>query len=112
MRAAAHEDICLLTVLPAATATGLQVKDTQGQWHDVVSDPGTMVVNVGDMLQLASRHYYRSTTHRVVNPQGEDAKKSRLSMPLFLHARNEIQLTPEITVKDYWIERLKELGVY
>lgn len=112
VRAAAHEDICLLTVLPAATATGLQVKDTQGQWHDVVSDPGTMVVNVGDMLQLASRHYYRSTTHRVVNPQGEDAKKSRLSMPLFLHARNEIHLTPDITVKDYWIERLKELGVY
>jgi isopenicillin N synthase-like dioxygenase len=112
VRAAAHEDIDLLTVLPAATATGLQVKDAQGQWHDVVSDPGTMVVNVGDMLQLASRHYYRSTTHRVINPQGEEAKKSRLSMPLFLHARNEVQLTPEITAKEYWIERLKELGVY
>ena len=112
IRAAAHEDIDFLTILPAATTTGLQVKDAQGNWHDVTSDPGTMVVNVGDMLQLASRHYYRSTTHRVINPQGEEAKKPRLSMPLFLHARNEIQLTPEVTVKDYWIERLKELGVY
>lgn len=112
VRAAAHEDICLLTVLPAATATGLQVKDLDGQWHDVVSDPGTMVVNVGDMLQMASRHYYPSTTHRVVNPTGEEAKKPRLSMPLFLHARNEIRLSPEYTVKEYWLERLKELGVY
>lgn len=111
VRAAAHEDIDLLTVLPAATATGLQVKDTQGQWHDVVSDPGTMVVNIGDMLQMASGHYYRSTTHRVVNPSGEDASKPRLSMPLFLHARDEIVLSPEYTVKKYFWERLKELGV-
>lgn len=111
VRAAAHEDICLLTVLPAATATGLQVKDTQGQWHDVVSDPGTMVVNIGDMLQMASGYYYRSTTHRVVNPMGEEAKKPRLSMPLFLHARDEIVLSPEYTVKKYFWERLKELGV-
>lgn len=111
VRAAAHEDICFLTVLPAATATGLQVKDVDGNWHDVVSDPGTMVVNVGDMLQMASRQYYRSTTHRVVNPTGEEAKKSRLSMPLFLHARDEIVLSPEYTVKKYFWERLKELGV-
>lgn len=111
IRAAAHEDIDLLTLLPAATATGLQVKDAQGKWHNVECDPGTIVVNVGDMLQLCSQKYYRSTTHQVVNPDGDAAKKSRLSMPLFLHPKNEVRLSETHTAGSYLLERLRELGL-
>lgn len=111
VRAAAHEDIDLLTLLPAATTTGLQVKDVHGNWHDVASDPGTIVVNAGDMLQMCSNGYYKSTTHRVMNPTGEEAKKPRLSMPLFLHPRGEVQLSAEHTASTYLWQRLEELGV-
>ncbi len=112
VRAAAHEDIDLLTVLPAATATGLQVKDAKGNWHNIDTDPGFIVVNTGDMLQECTQHYYKSTTHRVVNPSGEEAKKSRYSMPLFLHPRDEVILSEKHTRRSYWVERMKELGVY
>lgn len=111
VRAAAHEDIDLLTLLPAATATGLQVRDTAGNWTDVESDPGTIVINAGDMLQMCSENYYRSTTHQVINPQDENAKKPRLSMPLFLHPRDEVVLSSQHTAKSYLVERLKELGL-
>lgn len=111
IRAAAHEDINLITLLPAATAMGLQIQDNQGNWHGVPGDRGDLVVNVGDMLQLATQGYYRSTTHRVVNPQGPAAQCSRLSMPLFLHPRPEVVLARDITAYDYLQERLKELGL-
>jgi len=73
LRAAAHEDIDLLTVLPAATQPGLQVQDLQGRWHDVACDPGGVVVNGGDMLTLASGGFFPSTTHRVLLPSVETA---------------------------------------
>lgn len=111
IRAAAHEDINLITLLPAATTTGLQVKDIAGNWHDVSCDPGTIVVNIGDMLQLCSKNYYRSTTHQVINPTGDAAKQPRLSMPLFLHPRDEVVLSPEHTAQSYLYERLKDLGL-
>lgn len=111
VRAAAHEDINLLTLLPAATAEGLQVKDTQGDWLDVPINPGWIIVNVGDMLQECSGHYFPSTPHRVLNPVGEAAKKSRLSMPLFLHPRDEVILSPRYTAASYCAERFKELGL-
>ncbi|MDX2164570.1 MAG: 2OG-Fe(II) oxygenase family protein, partial [Gammaproteobacteria bacterium] len=112
IRAADHEDINLLTLLPAATATGLQVKDVNNHWHEVESDPGTLVINVGDTLQECTDFYYKSTTHRVVNPQGDGAKKSRYSMPLFLHARGDVKLSSRYpTVETYWRERMRELGV-
>jgi isopenicillin N synthase-like dioxygenase len=87
VRAGAHEDINLITLLVAATAPGLQVLDAAGRWRDVPADPGSVVVNSGDMLQMASGGHFRSTTHRVVNPTGDDARRPRLSMPLFLHPR-------------------------
>lgn len=111
IRAAAHEDIDLLTLLVAGTEPGLQVKDAQENWHDVACDPGTIVVNAGDMLQMCSQGYYRSTTHRVLNPVGEAAKKPRMSMPLFLHPRDEVSLSDQHTARSYLLERLKELGV-
>jgi len=111
VRAAAHEDINLITLLVAATAPGLQVCDTQGRWHDVPADPGTVVVNAGDMLQMATGGDYRSTPHRVVNPEGDEAFRSRLSMPLFLHPWPEVRLSDRHTAGSYLEERLREIGL-
>lgn len=111
IRAAAHEDINLITLLPAATAPGLEVKDATGSWYSVACDPGTIVVNAADMLQMASKGFYRSTTHRVVNPEGESAKKARLSMPLFLHPRDDVRLSATHTATEYRLERLREIGL-
>jgi isopenicillin N synthase-like dioxygenase len=111
IRAAAHEDINLLTVLPAANEPGLQVKDKDGNWLDVPCDFGTLVINTGDMLQEASGGYYPSTTHRVVNPTGPGRFKSRVSLPLFLHPRDEVVLSERYTALSYLEERLRELGV-
>ncbi len=112
VRAAAHEDINLITLLPAATAPGLEVRDMQGQWHAVACDPGQIVVNAGDMLQLATNGYYRSTTHRVVNPRDPaQLKASRYSIPLFVHPRPEVRLSADKTAKAYLEERLREIGL-
>jgi len=111
VRAGAHEDINLITLLPSATAPGLQVLDLQGNWHEVACDPGTIVVNSGDMLKEASGEYYPSTTHRVVNPKGSEAKTSRYSIPLFLHPRSEVRLSKRHTAESYLNERLRELGL-
>lgn len=109
VRAAAHEDINLLTLLIGATSAGLQVKDNQGNWHDVPCSQESIVVNVGDMLALATSNFYRSTTHRVINPETDNT--ARLSMPLFLHPRPDVQLSPEKTAGQFLRERLIELGV-
>ena len=109
VRAAAHGDINLLTILPAATEPGLQVLGKDEAWHDVPCDFGLLIVNIGDMLQEASGHYYPSTVHRVLNPTAEGAKKSRISLPLFLHPRREVVLSERYTVESYFNERMQEL---
>jgi isopenicillin N synthase-like dioxygenase len=111
VRAAAHEDINLLTILPAANEPGLQVQQQDGSWVDVPSDFGSLIINIGDMLQEASAGYFPSTSHRVINPSGEASKKSRISLPLFLHPRGEVVLSERHTSESYLLERLKELGV-
>ncbi len=111
IRAAAHEDINLLTILPAANEPGLQVKGKDGNWIDVPCHFGNLIVNIGDMLQEASGHYYPSTTHRVINPEGQDQGRSRISLPLFLHPKPEVVLSDRYTADSYLKERLKELGV-
>jgi isopenicillin N synthase-like dioxygenase len=111
VRAAAHEDINLITLLVAATAPGLQVCDSRGRWHDVPADPGTIVVNAGDMLQMATDGYYLSTSHRVTNPPPGEGARSRLSMPLFLHPRKEVRLSEAHTAGSYLEERLREIGL-
>jgi isopenicillin N synthase-like dioxygenase len=109
VRAAAHGDINLLTILPAATEPGLQVLGKDEAWHDVPCDFGLLIVNIGDMLAEASGHYYPSTVHRVLNPTGDAAKKSRISLPLFLHPRREVVLSERYTVGSYFDERMREL---
>lgn len=109
IRAGAHEDINLLTLLPAANEPGLQVKARDGSWLDVPCDFGNLIINIGDMLQEASGGYFPSTTHRVINPEGHDASKARISLPLFLHPRPEVVLSDRYTAGSYLQERLEEL---
>ena len=111
IRAAAHEDINLITLLPAANEPGLQVKGQDGKWIDVPCDFGNLIINIGDMLQEASAGYFPSTTHRVINPEGTDMSKPRISLPLFLHPMPEVVLSSRYTADSYLMERLRELGV-
>ncbi|GAL18154.1 isopenicillin N synthase [Vibrio maritimus] len=111
IRAAAHEDINLLTVLPAANEPGLQVLSKEGDWLDVPCDFGNLIINIGDMLQEASGGYFPSTTHRVINPTGAKQETSRISLPLFLHPNPEVVLSENYTADSYLMERLRELGV-
>lgn len=110
IRAAAHGDINLITLLVGATNNGLQVKDNQDNWHDVPTDMDSIAVNIGDMLEMCTQGYYKSTLHRVVNPELDN--ESRLSMPLFLHPQADVLLKENFTADQYLKERLTELGVY
>ena len=110
LRAAAHGDINLITVLLSGSEPGLEVLNMNKEWVSVDSDEGWLVINSGDMLNKCSDNYYPSTIHRVVNPKGSN-NKSRYSMPLFLHARDEVVLSDKYTSKSYLEERLKEIGL-
>lgn len=111
IRAAAHEDINLITLLLAGSAPGLEAQDLDGNWHEVSCDPGMIAVNAGDMLQMASQGHYPSTTHRVVNPEGQDASQARYSMPIFIHPHSDVELKAGVTADDYLNERLREIGL-
>jgi isopenicillin N synthase-like dioxygenase len=111
IRAQAHTDINLLTILVAASESGLQVQDNYGNWIDVPVDAGMVAINIGDMLQEATNGYYKSTMHRVINPQGENMNKSRYSIPLFLHPRSDVKLSSKYTAGEFLLHRLKELGL-
>tara|TARA_B100000029_G_scaffold12307_1_gene13046 strand:- start:448 stop:1293 length:846 start_codon:yes stop_codon:yes gene_type:complete len=110
-RAAAHEDINLLTILCSATTPGLQAKHLNGEWIDVPCDPKFIIVNTGDMLQMATEGYFPSTTHRVINPKSNENNKSRLSMPLFLHPHDHVVLSKNYTAGEYLEKRLHEIGL-
>ena len=84
--------------------------DQDGIWHDVPCFSGYITVNSGDMLNKASRGYYPSTSHRVINP-GELENRSRYSMPLFVHPRPEVRLDENQTAGEYLDERLHEIGL-
>ena len=124
VRAGAHEDINLITLLVGASAEGLEVRSRQGEWVPFTADADTIVVNIGDMLQRLTNHVYPSTTHRVVNPPGEKARQPRYSVPFFLHpnpdfvidvlascisADNPSRYPEPITAQGYLEERLREI---
>lgn len=122
VRAAAHEDINFITILPAATTSGLQLKDRDGTWLDIESDYGTLIVDAGDMLARITNDVIPSTTHRVINPQdGKNA--SRYSMPFFMHPHPESLLSclpscrgagakyADITAHEFLMQRLREIGL-
>jgi isopenicillin N synthase-like dioxygenase len=122
VRAAAHEDINFITILPAATASGLQLKDRDGNWLDIDSEPDTLIVDVGDMLARLTNDVLPSTTHRVINPQ-DGKNESRYSMPFFIHPHPEALLSclpscrgagakyADITGHAFLMQRLREIGL-
>ncbi len=109
VRAAPHEDINLLTILPVANQGGLQVKDSAGNWTDVSGNRGDLIINSGDMLREATCGYYPSATHRVVNPGDRITNDSRISVPLFLTARFDVKLSERYTSGSYLDERIRLL---
>lgn len=125
IRAEAHEDINLITLLLGAEEAGLQLLSRDGRWIDVDPPAGAMVVNIGDMLQRLTNHVLPSTTHRVINPSKERQARPRYSMPFFLHLRPDFVIDalpqcistdnprhdPPIAARDYLEERLREIGL-
>jgi isopenicillin N synthase-like dioxygenase len=109
VRAAAHEDINLLTVLPASDQPGLELLGTNGEWFPVPCDPGSLAINGGEMLDLATGGYYPATTHRVVNPVGAAARHARMSLPLFLHPADDVVLAQGRTANQFLMQRIAEL---
>ncbi len=110
VRAAAHEDINLLTLLPVSAEPGLQVFGRDGQWHTVPGQPGDIIINSGDMLQEASGRHLPSTTHRVVNPSDASENQSRIAMPYFLAPQLDVRLSERHTAGSYLRERLELLA--
>ena len=126
IRAGAHEDINLITLLLGAEEAGLELLTKQGEWMGIFPPEGALVINIGDMLQRLTNHVLPSTTHRVRNPMGARTGFSRYSMPFFLHLRSDFrfvtlpgcvsQQNPDrypvsITADDYLQERLREIGL-
>lgn len=125
VRAGAHEDINLITMLLGAEEGGLELLDRSGNWLPVTPPEGALVINVGDMLQRLTNHVLPSTSHRVVNPPPERRGVSRYSMPYFLHLRPDFMIEalpqcvtpdnpvrqPPISAHDYLHERLVEIGL-
>ena len=124
VRAGAHEDINVITLLLGAEEPGLEVLSRKGEWLPINPAPGTLVCNVGDMLQRLTNRHLRSTTHRVVNPPRERASNARYSLPFFLHFNPDflIKTLPQyidaqhpdlfpvpINAHDFLQERLREI---
>lgn len=124
VRAAAHEDINVITLLLGAEEAGLQVRHRSGEWLAINPPPGAIVINVGDMLQRLTGGLLPSTTHRVMNPAPERSHLPRYSTPFFLHFAPDVLIEtlpgclekgaaafPAITAQDYLMERLREIGL-
>ncbi len=121
IRAAAHEDINLITMLVGATASGLQLLDRDGTWLDVNSRPGQIVVDTGDMMSRLTNEVLPATTHRVINPDSDG--EARYSMPYFVHPHSNAMLSclnscvgqgkkyEDITAGDFLTQRLIEIGL-
>lgn len=121
VRAAAHEDINLITVMVGATTSGLELLDRDGQWLKVETTDKQLVVDSGDMLSRITNNVIPATTHRVVNP--DDATSNRYSMPFFVHPNPDTILKcipsclgegekyPAINSHEWLMIRLKEIGL-
>ena len=126
IRAAAHGDINTITLLLGAEEAGLELLTKDGTWHAVPATEGALVINVGDMLERLTAGKLVSTTHRVVNPSGPAALRSRYSMPFFLHFRPDYMIDPldscvaemgegsaesPISAHDFLMQRLREINL-
>jgi len=79
----AHKDSGFLTLLLQEKQKGLQVEAAEGGWIDAEPRAGTFVVNIGELLEMATDGYLKATVHRVVTPP---AGTDRLSVAFFLGA--------------------------
>jgi isopenicillin N synthase-like dioxygenase len=109
VRSREHRDAALLTLLPTARGSGLQILTDKG-WTDVGGDPDELIVNAGDALDLVARaqgHQLPSTVHRVVNGNGG----RRISAPFFGHVNRAYVLDPAtgLTEGEFLDQRLKEI---
>ena len=125
VRAAAHGDINLITLLMGAQGKGLQVKNNDGEWIDAIASKDQLMINVGDMLSRHTNNKLKSTVHRVINPSKELMKKSRYSIPFFMHPISDMKLDvlescidennpksfDDITAGEFLNQRLVELGL-
>ncbi len=125
VRAAAHGDINLITLLMGAQGRGLQVQNHDGEWLDAIAQPDELMINVGDMLSRHTNNKLKSTIHRVVNPPKELWGKSRYSIPFFMHPISDMKLDvldncidednpkqfKDITAGEFLNQRLVELGL-
>ncbi|WP_428742746.1 isopenicillin N synthase family dioxygenase [Tenacibaculum sp.] len=125
VRAAAHGDINLITLLMGAQGKGLQVQNHKGEWIDAIAEPDELMINVGDMLSRHSNNKLKSTIHRVTNPPRELWGTSRYSIPFFMHPVSDMKLNvlencidennpkqfEDITAGEFLDERLRELGL-
>jgi len=125
VRAAAHGDINLITLLMGAQGKGLQVMNHEGEWIDAIAQPDEIMINVGDMLSRHTNNKLKSTIHQVVNPPRELWGTSRYSIPFFMHPVSEMPLNalegtfdennpklyPDTTAGEFLHERLVELGL-
>lgn len=97
VRAIEHEDLTLISVVMPLVGAGLQLKDLAGNWHSVSPNMDNLVINIGDMLDMCTKGFYQATTHRVLNPIGDEAHKSRYSNAFFMNPLDEVQLDDEHT---------------
>eukprot|EP00239_Pterosperma_sp_CCMP1384_P002531 CAMPEP_0197852568 /NCGR_PEP_ID=MMETSP1438-20131217/20945_1 /TAXON_ID=1461541 /ORGANISM="Pterosperma sp., Strain CCMP1384" /LENGTH=384 /DNA_ID=CAMNT_0043466681 /DNA_START=67 /DNA_END=1221 /DNA_ORIENTATION=+ len=113
VRAAAHEDINLITVLPSGSSRGLEVFSKEDEcWYEVPCRTQSIVVNIGDMLQEMTDGDYVATTHRVVKKEDKIGGPDRMSVPCFMHPYPDVYLSKRYpTSQDFLMERLRELGV-
>ena len=125
IRAAAHGDINTITLLLGAEEAGLELLTRAGEWRAIAVPEGALVINVGDMLERLTAGVLRSTKHRVVNPRGAGALRSRYSMPFFLHFRpdylieplescasaSDAEVQPPITAHELMLQRLREINL-
>jgi len=125
VRAAAHTDINLITLLMGAQGKGLQVQNHNGEWIDAIAKPDELMINVGDMLSRHTNNQLKSTIHQVTNPPKELWGTSRYSIPFFMHPVSDMRLDcldlcidnnhpkqfEDCTAGEYLNERLRELGL-
>jgi isopenicillin N synthase-like dioxygenase len=97
MRAIEHEDLTLVSAVMPLVGSGLQLKDLAGNWHSIPPGTENLIINIGDMLEMCSRGFYKATTHRVVNPTDEEAHQSRYANAFFMNPLDEVQLDDEHT---------------
>jgi isopenicillin N synthase-like dioxygenase len=125
IRAAAHGDINLITLLMGAQGKGLQVQNRNGDWIDAIAKDDEIIINVGDMLSRNTNNKLKSTIHQVVNPPRALWGSSRFSIPFFMHPVADMPLNclencidnenpkcyPDCTAGEFLHERLVELGL-